>query len=644
MNGLLYRTAKQSDSDPRDYVLSDESIDRYGDVITAGGWDLSNFKNHPIALFNHHADAIIGRWENVRIEGKKLLGRLTLAAEGTSATVDEIRRLWQQKMLRAVSVGFRPTEQEKLTDKADEFFGPFRYLRQELVEASLVAVPANPNALQVSRSFTIPADVRKQLFGKLAQEERSASSASPPGKLARTHLQRGGHPMKISKKIEDGQKRLLALRDHLQQLVDKEDPDDEEIALRDGQILDEITALEAEIEIWRKQEKALAVRTVEQTGQDGEIIPPDRSGQQRPFAIPAKKVLPRDYILRAAIITGLAHHLKQPRETMLKQAYGSDEATGILLRAAMTPAMTTVPGWAAELVDTIMADFMVSLQPVSVYAQLHAMGVPLTFDRAGIIKIPARTATPQINGDFVGEGQPIPVRRIGLTSISLTPKKVAVISEFTDEMAQHSAPSIEAVLREAIRDDTAVVIDNRLLDTVAATAIRPAGLRAGVAALTPSAATNPTDAMIADLRALVGALTAVNGGRRIAIILNTVQAMGLGFAQTATGDFLFSSADEAGRKFNVTFIASNNVPAGVVIAVDAADFVSATGDAPQFDMSNQATIHEEDTTPLPINAGTPAVPIRSLWQTDSIGIRMKMPLNWAMRRQGMVAWMEDVLW
>jgi hypothetical protein len=85
-----------------------------------------------------------------------------------------------------------------------------------------------------------------------------------------------------------------------------------------------------------------------------------------------------------------------------------------------------------------------------------------------------------------------------------------------------------------------------------------------------------------------------------------------------------------------------------VLLVDAADFFSATGDAPSFVASDQATLHMEDTTPLAIGtAGTPntvAAPVRSLFQTDSIGIRMTMDLNWALRRAGVVAFVSSVTW
>jgi hypothetical protein len=74
--------------------------------------------------------------------------------------------------------------------------------------------------------------------------------------------------------------------------------------------------------------------------------------------------------------------------------------------------------------------------------------------------------------------------------------------------------------------------------------------------------------------------------------------------------------------------------------IDAADFVSVSG-APEFEVSEVATIHMEDTTPLNIASGAQgsgvlATPTQSMFQTAQIAIRMLANVNWAMRRSGMV--------
>lgn len=129
------------------FVLSDETPDRMGDIIKADGWDLRSFLRNPIALLNHRADQPIGTWSSLRVEGNALVGKLQLAPEGTSDRIDEIRRLVAAGILRAVSVGFREIESRPREGvKHGQTF-----VRQELVETSLVSVPANPNALAIAR-------------------------------------------------------------------------------------------------------------------------------------------------------------------------------------------------------------------------------------------------------------------------------------------------------------------------------------------------------------------------------------------------------------------------------------------------------------------------------------------------------------
>lgn len=139
-------------------VASDESVDRYGDIIDASGWQLANFKRNPIFLWLHQYTAPIGTVPDIAVDGSRLMARVRFAAEGVSAQADELWKLVKAKILRAVSVGFMvesETDFEYLRDEEDRITG-IRYLRQELLELSLVSVPANPHALSVARSLSLP--------------------------------------------------------------------------------------------------------------------------------------------------------------------------------------------------------------------------------------------------------------------------------------------------------------------------------------------------------------------------------------------------------------------------------------------------------------------------------------------------------
>jgi hypothetical protein len=198
-------------------------------------------------------------------------------------------------------------------------------------------------------------------------------------------------------------------------------------------------------------------------------------------------------------------------------------------------------------------------------------------------------------------------------------------------------------------DDTQASLDGYLIDAVAESATRPPGLLDTVSPITASVLTTSLEKIVADISALIAPMEAAGGGGNVVLIMNPAQSRKLGIVQTTTGDFAFGSATEAASKLGVSrIISSTTVAAGRVIAVDADWFATATGDAPRFAVSDQATLHEEDTTPLALGtAGSPntvAAPMRSLFQTDSIAIRLSLYVTWAMVRTGMVQTIAAVTW
>jgi HK97 family phage major capsid protein/HK97 family phage prohead protease len=658
------KSAPPPGGEPNEFVMSDSTVDRVGDVVEAKGWQLANFKNHPIALFNHDRDQVIGRWADVQIKGDQLVGRLELADEGTSPLVDTIRRLHAQKILRAVSVGFRPLEKSLLTKDADKYYGPFRFTKSELLECSLVSVPANPNALAVARG--LPHDAVAEVFCKPATEH-PRDPAVLHGKPAAQHLEtKGFRSMSIAAttaaKIQTAQQNLNALLTSYEELAGKPELSEDETKSYRDDLPAQIEAARVELESHKRAERILVAsesRTTPPAARDGEILAPNPAKTEPPPepvrlpAQPKRKLEFSDHQFRAlaAWTKAQAAHDPDLGRTLrdMYQGHNASEITNMVLRAAVNPANTTVATWAAELIATETMPFLDRLIPDSIFLPLAGMGVRYTFGNAGILKIPVRASTPTLAGNWVAEAAPKPVRRASFTTVSLAPTKLSVISTFTEEMATYSPQSIEQIIRQAMSDDTSIALDTYLIDAVAASAgVRPAGLLNGVTPITASVLTPATAAMVADLKALVAAIIAAGGGRAIAVLINPAQALSLGFAQTTTGDFLFNDRAEAGSKFGVRFIVSATVPAGRVIAVDAADFASAQGDSPRFAVSTDATLHEEDTTPLALGTtGSPnvvAAPMRSLFQTDAVAVRMSLYVSWVMRRAGMVQTIAAVTW
>jgi len=125
-----------------EFTASTSDVDRDGEVIEAGGWDLKSFKKNPVVLWAHnHYGPPIGKALWIKADEKGLIAKTQFAPDDFS---QQIFDLFKGGFMKAFSVGFIPKE---WTD-GDGSKTPRRtYNKSELLEYSAVPVPANPNAL-----------------------------------------------------------------------------------------------------------------------------------------------------------------------------------------------------------------------------------------------------------------------------------------------------------------------------------------------------------------------------------------------------------------------------------------------------------------------------------------------------------------
>lgn len=629
---IIHKTVAARDG--LDFVLSDETVDRYGDIIEAAGWDLRNFKKNPIALFGHSSGFPIGTWSNVRVEGKRLVATLQLAAKGTSARIDELIALVEQGILRAVSVGFRPLESEPIDAK--DPWGGQRYTKSELLETSLVSVPANPSALALAKSLNISDETLVLAFGEQADVKRrdlsatgkqAASNASDP---ARSREDRSSTskdskmPKTLSQRIEDTQTDLNAKRDKLAELTAADDLDTDAVT----EITAQIDGLEKTVATLKAAEAKIGTDARSPSN-------PSVSAQVRkPLGHTEKDGM--DLLVRAVVARGVAYCNDISIEKALEERYPGHEGLGVMLRSAQTVGSTTGSHWADDLVQTAYYGFLNALMPYSVFPALAGRGLSLMFDQWGSLSLPRRTAG-TAGGGFVAEGGAIKVGKVTTAAATLTPKKMGIIVAFTKELAKRSTPAIESVVRQAILEDTAAALDPLLLDSTASGSSRPAGLLNGVSAASTGYAGADYVAVRNDFKNLLAPFFSANASDGIVVLMNPAQGLAMSLMEGPSGDPNWLQR----IKDRVTIIESTNVTANRLIAVRAADFVSAGGN-PEFDVSEQATIHMEDASPGDIVSGGTAASgaVKSLWQTASIGVRMLMDISWVMRRPSVVQWID----
>ncbi len=161
-------------------VISTGDIDRDGEVLIPKGVELDNYRKNPVVLFAHdYWSAPIGKALYVDAKRKSIVSLIKFAPrpkdfEGAWKP-DEIYELFKGGYLKAFSVGFIPKEIHSPTPdeirKKPELADARRiYDKWELLEFSVVPVPANPAALATSvksKSITISDELIKVLGVKI---------------------------------------------------------------------------------------------------------------------------------------------------------------------------------------------------------------------------------------------------------------------------------------------------------------------------------------------------------------------------------------------------------------------------------------------------------------------------------------------
>jgi HK97 family phage prohead protease len=139
-------TPDDKDPDLLTMRASDDTLDRYDEIIQADGWKLDNYNRNPVIQNCHnYGDVLftIGKAVRTWIDGQALMQVWKLASQ-ENPIAKVTRDLFKGGFLNASSVGFVPIRWETGSQGSD-----FRrkYLEQELLEVSAVGIPANPNAL-----------------------------------------------------------------------------------------------------------------------------------------------------------------------------------------------------------------------------------------------------------------------------------------------------------------------------------------------------------------------------------------------------------------------------------------------------------------------------------------------------------------
>lgn len=124
-------------------VASTNAVDRHGEVVDNNGWELKAFKKNPVILWAHdHNEPAIGVSKKTWVEGvgKKAKLMIQPILHDVTEKAKAIKQLVEMGVINSLSVGFKPIESPD----------GVTFTKNELLEVSMVNVPANADAMMMA--------------------------------------------------------------------------------------------------------------------------------------------------------------------------------------------------------------------------------------------------------------------------------------------------------------------------------------------------------------------------------------------------------------------------------------------------------------------------------------------------------------
>jgi len=146
---------KETNKEKREVTVigSVQQVDRDKDIVDIKTMNLQNFKSNPVVLWSHRSgDLPIAKALNVTKAGKnsQLKFKLQFAKKDEYEFADTVYKLVKGGYINASSIGFK-IDWEKSERNSER--GGYDFKNTELLELSLVNVPANQGALITQRQY-----------------------------------------------------------------------------------------------------------------------------------------------------------------------------------------------------------------------------------------------------------------------------------------------------------------------------------------------------------------------------------------------------------------------------------------------------------------------------------------------------------
>jgi HK97 family phage major capsid protein/HK97 family phage prohead protease len=618
-------------------VATTPDTDRMGDIIVSTG---VKFKNPSPLLWQHQSDKPVGtvRFDKATDEGITFEAKMPKIEE-PGTLKDRVDEAWQSikaGLVTAVSIGFRPLKDGM------EFLdgGGIKFLKTEVLELSLVTIPANAKA-----TINQVKSIDDSLLAASGNRQRASTTPGVSGK--QRDKSRKGNPVNIQEQIASFETKRANAFSAQEAIMAKSFESGETLDAEQKENYDTLASEIVSIDEHIERLKAFAAASTANA-----IVVPEKAGTVADVAKAARSSSPvvsvRRNLPQGAAFTRYAMVLAQSKGNLMQAevlARRFDKDTpevSMAIKAAVAAGTTQDSTWAAPLVQLqeMQAEFIEFLRPMTLLGRIPGLRrVPFN------IKFTRQTAG--TSGTFVGEGLPKPLGKMDFEQLTLGWAKAATLIIMTEELVRFSSPSAEALARDDLAKGIATYLDKRFIDpTYAGVAnVSPASITNGVSG--PNSTGVTIAAIDVDVTAAVQGFITNNspnlGG--LVWIMNPATALKLSMKRNTDGTKAFPDINPSGGTFNgYAVITSNNVALtgsptdSFVVLMDPSEIMLADDGGVSIDMSTEASVEMDS---APTGGATSLV---SLWQNNLVGLRAERFINWRKRRDTAVAIINNVNW
>ena len=625
-------------------IATTPSTDRMGDIVEPEG---AQFKLPLPLLWQHNSREPVGEV----IAAKATPDGITFQAQFAKilepgALKDRIDAAWQSvkyKLVKGMSIGFSPIESAQIKDTWAEHF-----LKWEWIELSCVTIPANVDA-----TITTIKSADEALLAASGEKQRLVVrlSSAPGASGTRPNFPKGNPEMKtIAEQIASFEAKRAASRARMDEIMAKSADEGRTLNEAETQEYDtldaEVKTVDAHLTRLKAHEASMVERAVE-------IVPAKVDGP----AAAAQVRAPSGII---SVKSNVEPGIKMARYAMaLLRAKGNlNDALSIaqnnkswmdttpevatVLKAAVATGDTTTAGWAAELVyaANLANEFIEFLRPQTILGRIPNM-TRIPFN----VRIAGQNAGS--SAFWVGQGQPVPVSKLGTTSTNLGIAKAAGLVAIDDELVRSSSPSAEMLVRNDLGKAISQFLDTQFLDPdIAAVAnVSPASILNGVS---PVAASGLDSAALrTDVQALFATWISANLDPSQGVwIMPPTQALAISLMLNPLGQQVYPGINlQGGELFGLPVITSMSAKlsgsptlGNIIALINAPEILLADDGQVTISTSSEASIQMLDNPTNESTGSTVATSVVSMFQTNSLAIKAVRFINWAKRRATAASW------